>query len=50
MYVNKERYRININYITYNKYIHIIKSYIRKTGLTVQGTGSVDLIKTKDYL
>ena len=41
-----EKYRINTNYITYIGYIHIINSYIRKTGLTVEGNGSLDLIKT----
>ena len=42
----KEQYRINTNYITYTGYVHAIKSYIRKTGLTVEGNVSVDQMKT----
>ena len=42
----KEKYRIKTNHITYIGYVHAIKSYVRKTGLTVEGNGSVDLIKT----
>ena len=42
----KEKYRINTNYITYTGSVHAIKCYICRTGLTIEGNGSVDLIKT----
>ena len=42
----KEKYRINTNYITYIGFVHAVKSFMRKTWLTVEGNGSVDLIKT----
>ena len=45
----REKYRINTKYITYIEYVHAIESSIRQTGLTVEGNGSVDLIKTVSY-
>ena len=38
----QEKHRINANDITYIRLVHAIKSYIRKTGLTVEGNVSVD--------
>ena len=42
----KEIYRINTDYITYIGCVQAIKSYIRKTGLTVDSNSSTDLTKT----
>ena len=42
----KEIYRINTDYITYIGCVQAIKSYIRKTGLTVESNSSTDLTKT----
>ena len=41
----KEIYRINTDYITYIGCVQAIKSYIRKTGLTVESNSSTDLTK-----
>ena len=41
----KEKHRIHTYYITYTGYIHDIESYICKTGITVEGNSSVELIK-----
>ena len=41
----KPKYRMNTNYITYIAYVHAVKSYICKTGLSVVGNGSADMIK-----
>ena len=42
----KEIYRINTDYITYIGCVQALKSYIRKTGLTVESNNSTDLTKT----
>ena len=42
----KEIHRINTDSITYIGWIQAIKSYIRKTGLTVESNSSADLTKT----
>ena len=42
----KEIYRINTDYITYFGCVQAIKSYIHKTGLTVESNSSTDLTKT----
>ena len=42
----KEIYKINTDYITYIWCVQAIKSYIRKTGLTVESNSSTDLTKT----
>ena len=42
----KEIYRINTDYITYIGCVQAIKSYRRKTGLTVESNSSTDLTKT----
>ena len=46
----KEKYRINTIYITCIGYVHAVKSYIRRTGLTVEGNSSVDLRKKHSRL
>ena len=48
MTVNRftEIYDINTNYITYIGCVQAVKSYIRKTGLTVEKNKSTDLTKT----
>ena len=42
----KEIYRINTDYITYIGCVQAIKSYIRKTGLTVESNSSTSLTKS----
>ena len=42
----KEKFGIKTDYITYIGYVQAIKSYIRKTEITVEGKNSSDLIKT----
>ncbi|WP_419609554.1 reverse transcriptase family protein [Thiolapillus sp.] len=41
-----QKYDINTNYITYIGCVQAVKSYIRKTGLTVEKNKSTDLTKT----
>ena len=41
-----EIYRINMDYITYTGCVQVIKSYIRKSGLTAESNSSTDLRKT----
>ena len=42
----KEKFGIKTDYITYIGCVQAIKSYIRKTEITVEGKNSADLIKT----
>ena len=42
----KEKFGITTDYITYIGCVQAIKSYIRKTEITVEGKNSADLIKT----
>ena len=42
----KEKFGIKTDYITYTGCVQAIKSYIRKTEITVEGKNSADLIKT----
>ena len=41
-----EKYGINTNYITCIGCVQAVKSYIRKTGFTVEKNNSTDLTKT----
>ena len=41
-----EKYDINTNYITYIGCAQAVKSFLRKTGLTVEKNKSTDLTKT----
>ena len=42
----KEKFGIKTDYITYIDCVQAIKSYIRKTKITVEGSNSADLMKT----
>ena len=42
----KEKIGIKTDYMTYTECVQAIKSYIRKTEITVEGNNSADLIKT----
>ena len=42
----KEKFEIKTDYITYIGCVQAIKSYIRKTKITVEGNNSADLMKT----
>ena len=42
----KEKFGIKTDYMTYIGCVQAIKSYIRKTEITVEGKNSADLIKT----